>query len=114
MTEERCDDQASYATRTWQGYPVLSVGGEIDISNYNGFDNALAAYPAGTRLIVDMGEVTFIDSTGLGTLAKHTKRIIQPGGEVRLVVRTSAVRRVLEVSGLDRYYVIAEALEDLA
>ena len=55
------------------------------------------------RLVVDMEGVRFLDSSGLGALVAGLKLARSRSGELRLVCeRQRSVRKVLEVTGLDR------------
>ena len=65
-------------------------------------------------LVVDLAEVRFIDSTALGVLIEARSRMADRSG-FRLAAPGLETRRALEVSGLDRHFLVhdtvAEALE---
>ena len=67
-----------------------------------------------TALVVDLSEVTFIDSMALGVLLGTMKRMRSRDGRLRLVVARPEVRRIFEITLLDRVLAIdstrAEAL----
>ena len=96
------------------GIPVLRVRGEIDVASAPQFRAPvldLMSQPSDT-LIVDMSDVTFIDSTGLGVLLDAEKRSRAAGKSLRLVVTQPHVRRLLELTGLDEVLnVVASASE---
>jgi anti-sigma B factor antagonist len=95
---------------------VLSLAGELDLYNAEDVRGALLDACAGepNMLIVDLGEVTFIDSTALGVLIEARSRMADRSG-FRLAAPGLETRRALEVSGLDRHFLVhdtvAEALE---
>ncbi len=63
------------------------------------------AISSGRRwLIIDLTQVTFIDTTGLGVLIGALKRIRVAGGRLRLVTTADAVLRTMRVTGLDRVF----------
>jgi anti-sigma B factor antagonist len=64
---------------------------------------------AGSVLLLDLSEVTFVDSTGLGLLIGVARRMREGGGEVRLRGCRRSVRRVLSVSGLDAVVAVDDA-----
>ena len=64
-----------------------------------------------SRIVVDLSEVSFIDSTGLGTLVSGLKTARKAGGDLRLVAPTPQARRLLRLTTLDRVFVIADTLE---
>ncbi|MGZ4334153.1 MAG: STAS domain-containing protein [Gaiellaceae bacterium] len=98
------------------GVVVVSLAGELDLYNAEEIRasllDALAAEPQ--LLVVDLQEVTFIDSTALGVLIEARSRMADRNG-FRLAAPGLEARRALEVSGLDRHFqvhdTVAEALE---
>jgi anti-sigma B factor antagonist len=95
---------------------VLSLAGELDLYNADEVRGALLEACAGEPnvLVVDLEEVTFIDSTALGVLIEARSRVAERSG-FRLAAPGLETRRALEVSGLDRHFLVhdtvAEALE---
>ena len=57
-------------------------------------------------VILDLSEVTFVDSTGLGVLAASRQRVEREGGALVLRGPRPNTVKVLEVTGLDRVFVI--------
>lgn len=55
-----------------------------------------------TRIVVDMEETTFLDSSGLGALIAGLKSARQAGGDLRVARPTEAVRTVFSLTNLDR------------
>jgi anti-sigma B factor antagonist len=95
---------------------VLSLAGELDLYNAEEVRAALLEACAGEPavLVVDLEGVTFIDSTALGVLIEARSRMTERNG-FRLAAPGLETRRALEVSGLDRHFLVydsvAEALE---
>ena len=83
---------------------VITLPEEIDISNSDQVrDELLALLNRGPAvLIVDMGETTFCDSAGVNALVRAHKRATANGAEIRLVVASLGVQRVLAITGVDR------------
>jgi anti-sigma B factor antagonist len=98
------------------GAVVLSLAGELDLYNAEEVRGALlnACADEPDVLVVDLGEVRFIDSTALGVLIEARSRLTDRSG-FRLAAPGLETRRALEVSGLDRHFLVhdtvAEALE---
>jgi anti-sigma B factor antagonist len=98
------------------GAVVLALAGELDLYNAEGVRGALLDACAGEpkMLVVDLEQVTFIDSTALGVLIEARSRMADRNG-FRLAAPGLETRRALEVSGLDRHFLVhdtvAEALE---
>jgi anti-anti-sigma factor len=91
------------------GYVTLQVAGEIDLATAPTLrDAALEALRHhGTTLRVDLGDVTFMDSTGLEVLLATRRRAELEGGSLTLCRLNPMVRRVIDVTGLDRLFTIA-------
>lgn len=90
------------ARMEYGGHPVVFVYGEIDVLTaprlHETLHEVIAESPR--SLLVDMANVTFIDSTGLGTLVVAHRHLEERGGRLRLVSVPPAVAQVLEVTGL--------------
>jgi anti-sigma B factor antagonist len=98
------------------GAVVVSLAGELDLYNAEEVRSALLdACAAGPKvLVVDLEEVRFIDSTALGVLIEARSRMADRQG-FRLAAPGLETKRALEVSGLDRHFLVhatvPEALE---
>ena len=98
------------------GAVVVSLTGELDLYNAEEIRRALLEACAGEPklLVVDLAEVRFIDSTALGVLIEARSRLADRSG-FRLAAPGLETRRALEISGLDRHFLVhptvAEALE---
>lgn len=90
--------------------PVLAVKGEIDVSTAPELrDRLVQANQRGHKtVVVDLSEVTFLDSTALGVLVSGLKRFRSAGGDLRLVVTGRSVSKVLEITGLHEVFKIFE------
>jgi anti-sigma B factor antagonist len=97
-------------------WTVLAVSGEIDIATAPGLREKLHSLLAEGRLqlIVDLDEVTFLDSTALGVLVGVLKRARTEGGEVRIVCNQPRVRKVFEITRLDSAFDMCSSVEDAA
>ncbi|MFN8623162.1 MAG: STAS domain-containing protein [Chloroflexota bacterium] len=62
-----------------------------------------------TRLSVDLSDVTFIDSTALAVLVRGMKHARAAGGDLALIRPSQTVRVILELTRLDRAFVIRGA-----
>ncbi|MFF0311135.1 STAS domain-containing protein [Streptosporangium sp. NPDC004379] len=80
------------ASRRSDGTPVLTVTGEIDMSNAGTLDDALAGAADDGRLVVDLAAVDYLDSAGLTVLFEHAPHIE--------LVANPLLAPVLSISGL--------------
>ncbi len=95
------------------GTPVLSIRGEIDVSTAPELrDRLLSVAQSGSNTaVIDLREVTFLDSTALGVLVSGLKRFRSADGDLRLVVTGRNVVKVLEITGLVDVFSIFETVE---
>ena len=85
------------------GATVLEVAGEVDVYTAPTLrQNLRDATSVGTpRIVVDMTDVSFLDSTGLGVLVGAMGRVREAEGAMRLVVSSDHILKVLRITGLD-------------
>ena len=90
-------------TATRDGTLEVILGGEIDMGAAfrleSSFDAALAAEGVGSA-VLDLGDVTFIDSAGLGALRSMQDRAGQRGVEFSVRRVSDSVQRILDVAGV--------------
>jgi anti-sigma B factor antagonist len=97
---------------------VITLPEEIDISNSEQVrEELLSLLNRGPAvLIVDMAETTFCDSAGVNALVRAHRRATASDAEIRLVLTSRGVERVLAITGVDRlittYPSVAAALNE--
>jgi anti-sigma B factor antagonist len=93
------------STEIVAGVPVVTAPAAIDISNGSLLRAILLRASAGGHptVVLDLRATDFCDSAGLSVLVRAHRRALAEGGELRLVVTTPQVARILEVTGLDRW-----------
>ncbi len=95
---------------------VVSLQGEIDMHHTPGVQRALSqAYEdKPSRLVVNLEEVTYMDSSGIGTLVETLRKVKGYRGKLVLCGLTERVHSVFEITKLDQFFTIvgteAEAL----
>ena len=62
-------------------------------------------------LILDLSELDFVDSFGIGAVVAALKRLRQRGGELAVVCPSPRVRRVFEICDLDRIIAIGDSID---
>lgn len=92
---------------------VVKLGGELDLYNApqvrDGLKQAIA--DGATRVVVDLSEVEFIDSTALGVLIEGRGRM-DNGSAFLLAGPGLETRRALEISGLDRHFSMHDSVSE--
>jgi anti-anti-sigma factor len=89
-----------------RGVPVVTGYGELDIRSEFRFRSLLADAEDQTRrgphLVVDLSNLTFMDSTGLGVLMGLRSGLVERGGDLWIVAPEGSGRRLLELTGLHK------------
>ena len=104
----------SVSTRDEDGRTVVAATGEVAVYTAPVLDEALSgAVAAGaTRIVVDLGAVDFLDSTGLSVLVKALKRVRDADGSLDVVVTAERVAKVFRITGLDQVIPVHASLAD--
>lgn len=93
------------------GSVLVTATGELDLHTCSAFQGVLAAArgrrPA--RLVIDLSEVTFIDSTALAALVMVQRELRRP---LDVVVTQPHLRKILLVTGLDTVFVLHRNVEE--
>jgi anti-sigma B factor antagonist len=93
---------------------LIGLVGELDIYTVPGFRQDVERFdPAETQLVIDLSEVTLLDSSGLGSLVSLLNRARGGQGRLGLVCPHRHLRRVFEITGLRRAFVFGDDLEDV-
>ena len=83
---------------------LARLSGELDlaVADYlrNTLDKELDDNIAIKNIIINLSEVSYIDSSGLGVLLGRYRKISRGGGKIFIVGATAGVRKILEISGL--------------
>jgi anti-sigma B factor antagonist len=93
LSEQQLDEQTT----------VVAVRGEIHVSTAPEFSGLLtgAITEGRTRMVLDLTDVEFIDSTGLSVLLNALRRVTRAGGRMALVCTNPTVLRLFEITKLD-------------
>jgi anti-sigma B factor antagonist len=88
------------------GSCVFSLAGEIDVYTAPQLKQTLneAIDQGCVAPIVDLTNVDFIDSTGLGVLVGVLKRVKERDGSLRLVCTSEQIMRIFRITGLDKVF----------
>ncbi|MBI2914928.1 MAG: anti-sigma F factor antagonist [Firmicutes bacterium] len=82
---------------------VARLRGELDLAaapEFRGQVSRELENPSVRNLVLVLGSVSFVDSSGLGAILGRYKQVSQRGGRVVLVGMQPQVRKVFELAGL--------------
>lgn len=87
---------------------VVSVRGEVDLYTAPKLRERLdeAVQGDSPRVVVDLGQLDFIDSTGLGVLVGALKQARAAGGDVTLRNANRSTHKILEIAGLTELFTV--------
>jgi anti-anti-sigma factor len=89
----------------------IAPAGELDIATTPSLEQAIAEATSepGAAIVLDLRELTFMDSTGLRTLAQCNARAEQDGFTLAIWRGSRQIERVLEISGLGALLPLVDA-----
>ena len=94
--------------------PVVAVSGEVDVYSAPELRERLSELlsAAEPSLIVNLAEVSFLDSTGIGTLVAGLNRAVQFGGTLTLVCDHERILKLFRITGLDSVFAIRPNVDE--
>ena len=92
---------------------LVRVGGELDIASSQALERELSELQADTLVIVDLRDVSFIDSTALGVLVRAHQRANDQQRRLGVVYAEGQVSRLLSLTGLEHELLLADSPEQL-
>ena len=105
--------ELSLATRSVSDHVVLEIGGEIDVYTAPRLrERLIEMVNSGEKnVIVDLGRVEFLDSTGLGVLVGAHRRLRARDGSLNLVCPHERLLKVFRITGLAKVFTIHGSAE---
>jgi len=103
----------SLSTRTVSDHTVLQVGGEVDVYTAPRLRERLVELVDGgaRKVVVDLGRVEFLDSTGLGVLVGAHKRLRAAGGSLALVCAREPLLKIFRITALDQVFPLYDSVD---
>ena len=99
------------------GVATIVARGELDAYDAPELSEAFSELARDRSVVVDLGAVSFMDSTALGVVVRSVREIEERGDDSRVVLPQGTARRIFEITTLDRVLPVAgsraEAVEAL-
>lgn len=93
-------------------YTLCRPEGELDAYTVGQFREALTGLAEEDRLLIDLSEVPFMDSAGLGALIGGIRRARENENEVVVACSRATLTRLLHTTGFDRIVPVTESIEE--
>ena len=96
-----------------EGWAVLAVSGEVDVATAPKLREQLIELVnnGSIKIVVDLENVEFLDSTGLGVLVGALKRVRTSDGELALVCTEPRILKVFEITGLLSVFAVHDSVD---
>jgi len=101
--------ELNVSSRFHDDHTIVTICGEIDLYTAPRLHSELAGLLADgmpARVVIDMSGVEFCDSTGMNVLLSCLRRARERGGELEIAAPKPAVRKILQVTGLDSVFTL--------
>lgn len=106
-------DLLTVTTREVGDWTVVALVGQLDVATAPDFRQTLleVQYGGGQQVVLDLRELEFLDSFGLGVIVGGVRRARTHDGDLVLVCPAGRIRHVFEVTGVDRLVALTDDLE---
>jgi anti-sigma B factor antagonist len=105
--------ELSVSTRGGGTVPVVEVSGEVDVYAAPELRDRLTEILAdGRSVVVDLTEVGFLDSTGLGALVSARTAAAERGASLPLVCTHERILKLFAITGLDGVFTIHASVDE--
>ena len=94
---------------------VITVSGEVDLATSPELDTEIIAAidSRATSVVIDLTDVSFMDSSGLGVIVRALKRCREAENDLDLVITNERVLKVFGITGLDQVIPIHASIQDI-
>ncbi len=96
-------------------HKIIQVSGEVDLYNVSELKKALFSITDGKHhsVVVDMEQVNYMDSSGIGALVAGQKKMRAHNGKFALMNIHEDVLNILKLATLDKFFKIYESRDDI-
>ena len=103
----------SLSTRTVSDHTVLQVGGEVDVYTAPKLRERISELLDGGigAVVVDLGRVDFMDSTGLGVLVGGFRKSRTVGASFGVVCGKESLLKIFRITGLDQVLPLYQSVD---
>jgi anti-sigma B factor antagonist len=99
-----------------EGKGVAAIGGPLNAAGVDTFRGQMQKWMAENdavrQIVLDAGEMDYIDSAGLGVLIALLKRATERGGDIRIARLSNKARMVFEITRAYKIFEIFDTVEE--
>ncbi|MBC8139332.1 MAG: STAS domain-containing protein [Fibrella sp.] len=113
--ESDTESEFSLSVRAQGSVVYILLRGELEFHHIESFNSAVdpvLAEPTSKHVVVHMGEVSFVDSTGLACLVTASQIVKERAGNVHLVACKPFIMKTLEITRLRRVFLLHDTFLD--
>ena len=106
-------EELEFDSEEQSGWTILNLRGDLDVYTAPRLKEAIAVcvQEGARRVALDLGEVKFLDSTGLAVIVGGLKRIKEHQGSMVLLRPNDQIRRILTITDLIKILTVKDSLE---
>lgn len=114
VADRRNDNSLTVTSRAQGQAMVVTPVGDVDLTASPLLRQELKKVQGSRpgRIIVDLAQVGYMDSSGLATLVEAMQQARRTGARIVLCALTSRVRSIIEIARLDSVFVIAGTVDE--
>lgn len=108
--------QLGFEQRQENGRRVIVLTGEIDLRSSPDLRTKLIGLCreiGSDTVLLDLSGVSYVDSSGVGTLVEFKRRLKQSNGDVILLGMQPRVKSVFEITRLDQFFQIVDSRDEV-
>jgi anti-sigma B factor antagonist len=98
------------------GIGIIQVSSALTAASVDAFRVQLSSWqsaePDVTNYVIDLKQVDFMDSAGLGTLIAVLKRVTEVGGDMKVACLQKKPRMVFEITRAYKVFEIYDTVDD--
>lgn len=115
LSGEEIDELLEITSEKWDGFTLMTVRGEIDNYSAKKLRETLRSLidEGNSRFLINLDDVSFIDSTGLGVLSGTQKRLEKTDdGFLGIVCTKEKINKLFQLTGIAKHISMFASVDD--
>jgi len=100
--------------KEFKGVPIIELSGEMDVHTSARLRDVVLAVleKHASRIVINLDNVEYVDSTGLGTMVGVLKRMTEQNCKLCIVSSNPLINKVFDITGLTKIFTIKSTDEE--